>query len=203
MSFKGTRGPFSYMVAAEHLDEAKKALADGYRPDTNLMKAVWGRVNDARRHLEAIGPESPAYVAVRGLMNEVHLRERKIEIVCIGITNHLMIKQREILADELEQYYLNRGILVNVELSGPDKTFLRLVCPLLCETSIERILYDTFFLAHLRKAGFKRVMLGDNEAYTRTYSIEEHGTNNMRRTSVNRKDHKGRKTKAAGNDRRE
>jgi len=173
MSFKGTKEPFSCMAATEHLDEAKKALADGYKPDTNLMKAVWGRVSDARRHLEAIGPESPAYVAVRGLMNEVHLRERKIEIVCIGITNHLMIKQREILTDELEQYYLNRGILISIELSGPDKTSIRLVCPLLRETSIERILHETNFFTHLRRAGFKRVILGDNEEYARTYSIEK------------------------------
>lgn len=191
------------MPAAEHLDEARKALADGYRPDTNLMKAVWGRVSDARRHLEAIRPGSPAYVAVRRLMNEVHLRERKIEIVCVGITNHLMIKQREILADELEQYYLSRGMLVNVELSGPDKTFLRLVCPLLGETSIERILYDTNFLAHLGKAGFQKVILGDSETYTRTYSIKKQETNNTGRTSVNRKNHKKREAEAAGNDRRE
>lgn len=200
MSFKGIKKTFSYMAAAEHLDEAKKALAEGYKPDTNIMKAVWGRVSDARRHLEAIGPESPAYVSVRELMNEVHSRERKIEIACIGIANHLMIKQREILTDELEQYYLNRGLLVNIELSGPDKTFIRLVCPLLCETSVDKILHETNFFAHLGKAGFKKVILGDDEACTRTYSVEKHETNNTgRATSVNRKNHKKRETKAAGN----
>jgi hypothetical protein len=171
MSLKGTKEPFSYMAAAEHLHEAEKALADGYKPDANPMKTAWGRVGDARKHLEAIGPASPAYIAVRGLMNEVHLRERKIRIVCIGITNKLMIKQREILTDELEQNYLSRGMLVNIELSGPDKTSIRLVCPLLRETSVEKIFHETNLFVYLRKAGFKKVILGDNEEYARTYNI--------------------------------
>jgi len=203
MSFKGNKEPFSCTAAAGHLDEARKALADGYKPDTDTMKTAWGRVSDARRHLEAIGPESPAFVAVRGLMNEVHLRERKIEIVCVDIAHQLMIKQREILADELELYYLNRGILVNVELSGPDKTFLRLACPLLCEASIEKIIYGTNFLAHLRRAGFKKVMLGENEEHTKAYSVDKHEANDTGRTNANRENNKRRETKTAGNDRRE
>jgi len=200
---KGNKKPLSYTAATGHLNEAQKALTEGYKPDKDIMKTVWGRVSEARRHLEAIGPESPAYIVARGLMNEVCLRERRIEIVCIDIAHQLMIKQREILADELGQYYLGRGILADIKLIGPDKTFLQLECPLLCETSVERIIDDTNFLEHLKRAGFRKVMLSNNEGYTRVCSVEKHEANNAGRTSVNRKNQKKRETKVAGNDRRE
>jgi len=101
------------------------------------------------------------------------LRERKIKNVCIGIEHHLMIKQREMLADELEQYSHKRGILVEIELSGPDKTSIRLMCPLLREVSIDRIVNETNLFTYLKKAGFKQVVLGDNEEYIFTYSFEK------------------------------
>jgi hypothetical protein len=165
--------PFSRMAPTKHLDEARKALADGYKPDLNPMKTVWGRVSDARKHLKEIEAESHEYIAARGLMREVLLRERKIKNVCIGIEHHLMIKQREMLADELEQHSHKRGILVEIELSGPDKTSIRLMCPLLREVSIDRIVNETNLFTYLKKAGFKQVVLGDNEEYIFTYSFEK------------------------------
>jgi hypothetical protein len=162
-------GSFSRMVPAEHLDEARKALADGYKLDSSPAKTVWGRVSDATRHLNAIEPDSSDYMAAQGLMHKANVRERHMKHVCADVANQIMVKQREMLASELEQYYVNRGILVDVELSGPDKTFLRLWCSLFREASIERIADETTFFAHLKNAGFRRVVLGDNDENVWTY----------------------------------
>ncbi len=35
------------------------------------MKTVWGRLNDAKRHLMAIGPQAPQYDTAKGLADEV------------------------------------------------------------------------------------------------------------------------------------
>jgi hypothetical protein len=45
-----------------------------------------------------------------------------------------MIKQREMLANELEQYYLNKGMFIEIELGGPYKASIKLLCPLFRET---------------------------------------------------------------------
>jgi hypothetical protein len=164
---------FSRMAPAEHLDEARKALSDGYKPDANPTKTVWGRVGDARRHLKEIQPESSHYVAAQDLMHKTFLREKHIEHLCVNLANQVMLKQREMMANELEQYYVSRGLFVDIELSGPDKTFMKLMCSLFRETSIERIVDQTNFFAHLRKAGFKRVILSDNDENVWTYKLPQ------------------------------
>jgi hypothetical protein len=164
---------FSHMAPDKHLDEARKALADGYKLDTNPAKTVWGRVGDARRHLEEIQPESSQYVAAQDLMHKTFLREKHIEHLCVNLANELMVKQREMLVSELEQFYVSRGLFIDIELSGPDKTFMKLMCSLFRETSIERIADQTNFFAHLRKAGFKRVVLSDNEENVWTYKLPQ------------------------------
>jgi hypothetical protein len=163
---------FSRMSPTEHLDEARSALADGYRVDANPLKTAWGRVSDARRHLDAIEPESPQYSAAQDLMRNALVREKRIEHVCTGVTNQLMVKQREMLASELGQYYASKDMFVDVELSGPDKTFLTLICALFCGASIERIVDNTSFFAHLAKAGFKRVAFADSEENVWSYRLE-------------------------------
>jgi len=164
---------FSRMAPSEHLDEARRALADGYKLDESPAKTVWGRVGDARRHLKEIQPESSQYVAAQDLMHQTFLREKRIENLCINLANELMVKQREMLVSELEQYYVNRGLFIDIELSGPDKTFMKLMCSLFRETSIERIVDQTNFFAHLRKACFKRVVLSDNDENVWTYKLPQ------------------------------
>jgi hypothetical protein len=162
---------FSCMADTEHLDEAKKALAKGYKLNSNPLKTEWGRVNDAKKHLKAIGPESSEYITAQRLMHKTHTRERHIEHISINVANQIMIKQREMLTNELERYYVTRGIFVDIELSGPDKTFIKLSSSLFREASIDKIADGTKFFAHLKNAGFKRIILEDNEDNAWTYSF--------------------------------
>ena len=168
----GSNKMFCRMSAAEHLDEARTALDDGYKVNANPLESVWGRVNDARKHLQAIEPQASQFVAAQGLLQKALSRERYIENVCTSIANQLMVKQREMLADELEQFYLSRGLLVEVELSGPGKTSIRLGCALFCEASVDRIADGSKFFGHLKRAGFKRVVMGDTEENVWAYPFQ-------------------------------
>ena len=168
-----TEEDFSRMVPAEHLDEAKRALADGYKLDANPIKTMWGRVRDAKKHLKEIQPDSPQYKAAQSLLRQTLLRERRMEHICVNVANQIMVKQREMLVNELEQYYANRGLFIDVELSGPDKTSMKLVCPLFRETSVDRIADETSFFTQLKKAGFTKVMMSDDDENVWTYRLEK------------------------------
>jgi hypothetical protein len=155
----------------EHFDEAIKALDEGYRPDAHPMKTVRDRVHDAVRHLDAIDSDSSLYAAAKGLKRQARARERHMERISAHVTNRLMIKQREMVASELERYSVNRGILVDIELSGPEKMFMKLGCTLFCDTSVGRMVDETRFLDYLEKAGFRRVVFEDNDENVWTYRV--------------------------------
>jgi hypothetical protein len=161
------------MTSAEHLDEARRALADGYKADANPLKTIWGRVGDARKHLEEIGPGCPQYKAAQSLLQATLLREKRIDHICVNVANQVMVKQREMLAHELEQHYKGRGLLIDIELSGPDKTLMKLICPVIRETSIDRIADETNFFDYLKEAGFKRVVMSDSDENVWSCSLEK------------------------------
>jgi hypothetical protein len=169
----GTVQGFSSMTPAEHLNEARRALADGYKVDANPVKTMWGRVGDARKHLEEIRPDCPQYKAAQSLLHATLLRERRIDHVCLNVANQVMVRQREILAQELELHYKGRGLFIDIELSGPDKTLMKLMCPVVRETSIDKIVDETNFFDYLKEAGFKRVVMCDIEENVWSCSLEK------------------------------
>jgi hypothetical protein len=156
---------------SEHLKEAKKALADGYKPNKNPMKTVWGRVYDAQRHLNAINQRAKEYKEAQRLMKEVRSRMEEIEKVSVALTRRLMIKQREMVADEFEFLYLAKGLDARIALSGPDKSYLRMECLPLSEAFILKMVQDTDLLLYLERAGFKKVTLGDGEHFSWTHTF--------------------------------
>jgi hypothetical protein len=68
------------LSSAQHLAEAKRALADNYKPNKDPKKATWGEVAAARWHLKAIGSSAPEYREAQELVKEVARRERQIEL---------------------------------------------------------------------------------------------------------------------------
>lgn len=162
---------FTRRTPNEHLKEAKKALADGYKPNKNPMKTVWGRVSDAHKHLSAINQRAKEYKDAKRLMNEVRSRMEGIEKVSSALARRLMIKQREMVADEFEFLYLAKGFDARIALSGPDKSNLKMECPPLCEAFILKMVQDTDLLLYLERAGFKKVTLGDGERFSWTHNF--------------------------------
>ncbi len=156
----------------EHLKEAKKALADGYKPHKNPMKTVWGRVFDACMHLNAIDKRSKEYKEAQQLMKEVQLRMEGMEKVSSTLTHHLMIKQREMIGEEFEFYCLAKNFDARVVLIGPDKSYLKAECTLFTEAFIQKIVQDSDLLLHLERAGFKKITFGDGGHLAWTHIIE-------------------------------
>jgi hypothetical protein len=72
--------PAFTLTAAQHLSEAKRALADGYKPNKDPRKASWGEVAAAKWHLKAIGATAAEYREAQDLLKEVARRERQIEL---------------------------------------------------------------------------------------------------------------------------
>lgn len=68
------------LTAADHLSEAQRALADGYRPNKDPKKVSWGEVAAARWHLKSIGQSEPEYRDAQELLKEVGRREKQIEL---------------------------------------------------------------------------------------------------------------------------
>src|SRR5919112_1448562 len=69
------------LTSAQHLSEAKRALADGYKPNKDPQKAQWGEVAAAKWHLKAIGATAAEYREAQELLKEVARREKQIELV--------------------------------------------------------------------------------------------------------------------------
>jgi hypothetical protein len=72
--------PSLTLTSAQHLAEAKRALADGYKPNKDPRKAQWGEVATAKWHLKAIGATAAEYREAQELLKEVTKRERQIEL---------------------------------------------------------------------------------------------------------------------------
>lgn len=163
---------FSCLSSAEHLREAKNALMDGHKIDTNPIKTVWGRLNDAKRHLKAIDPQASQFAAARGLADEILLRQRQMKDACVNAVHQHMVKQRETLANELEQYFITKGMYVEIELSGSGKTSLRVTSAVFQEASINRIADETGFFSHLKRVGFASIIFENNDGKVRAYRFE-------------------------------
>ena len=72
--------PSLTLTSAQHLSEAKRALADGYKPNKDPQKAQWGEVATAKWHLKAIATTAPEYSEAQDLLKDVARRERQIEL---------------------------------------------------------------------------------------------------------------------------
>jgi hypothetical protein len=163
---------FGCLSPAEHLKEAANALEDGYRVDSDPIKTVWGRLNDANRHLMAINSQASQYAAAQGLAAEVTLRKRQMKDACANAVNQHMVKQREILANWLEQYFVNKGIYAEVQLDGSGKTCLKVTSSVFQLASIKRIAHETVFFSHLKKVGFTSIVFENEDGEVRNYVFE-------------------------------
>jgi hypothetical protein len=68
------------LTSAQHLAEARRALADGYKPNKDPKKAEWGEIAVARWHLKLISSGAPEYGEAQELLKEVVKREKQIEL---------------------------------------------------------------------------------------------------------------------------
>lgn len=155
-----------------HLIEARKALMDGYIPDEDSLKTSWGRVYDARIHLEAIKDDSPEYAEAQRLMDELKRRETEMERIAAVLTQKHLKKQREEVAGKLERYFVSKNMYVLVQLEGAEETILRLEYLFWSRPLVYRVVNGTGFLPALKNTGFTKVIFDATHDYSWTYDLE-------------------------------
>jgi len=149
------------LSSSQRLAEAKRALADGYSPNKDPMKTSWGRVADARRHLEAIRPDAKEYAEAQKLMKEVERREGEIERMAKKVA-------RQLVAEQMEQRMLSQGMDMQFTTSGADNSTLTIKYVLMSRPLVYKLTNESDFLSNMRNAGFRKVIFTDgyNESWT-------------------------------------
>jgi hypothetical protein len=160
----------SQVSAATHIAEAKKALADGYKPSGKDRS--WGRVKDAREHLEEIHQGDKEYAEAQRLLKEVKRREDEIEKWAKATAEKLLADQRKSFADQLETNYLDKGMDVTVSVSGPNNTTIKMKYVLMSRPMVHKLINDSGVISTFRSQGFKKAIFTDGYNDTWTYDID-------------------------------
>jgi len=165
---------FNALTPTAHLREAKKALAEGNPEPKDLMKRTYGRLADARKHLEAITRDDPGYDEARKLMKEVEGREKdqkKHREAVEQAARAEMLKRREKMVAELDRDFLGKGLDVKIELGGPDKSTIRMDSVLFSRPWVYLLVDKTDLLRDLKNAGFKEAVFS-NKALKYSWDVD-------------------------------
>jgi len=156
---------FAVLTPGDHLREAHQALAAGNPQQEDIKKRTYGRLDDARRHLEALRRQLEKYDGeVKKLLREVEDREKdlqKYKEVMRKAAREETAKKREALAKDLDRDFLSKGFDVKINLEGPDKTTLKMDCVLFSRPMVFALVDKSDFLKNLRDAGFEEVIFSN------------------------------------------
>ena len=156
---------FAALPLGAHLQEAQKALAVGSPDEKDIKKRTYGRLEDARRHLEAI----PRQVRkmdeeAKKLLQEVENREKdlkKYKEVMQKAVRERTIKKREEVAKELDRDFLSKGFDVKIQLNGSEKTTIKMESALFNRPMVFALIDKSDMLQNLRDAGFEEVVFSN------------------------------------------
>ena len=158
------------LSAATHLAEAKKALADGYKPAGKDRS--WGRVKDAREHLEGIKSNDKEYAEAQRLLKEVNRREDEIEKWARVAAEKMLADERASFARRLETTYLDKGMDVTVSVSGANNTVIKLKYVLMSRPLVHNLVKDGDVISTFRSQRFKKAIFTDGYSNTWTYDVD-------------------------------
>jgi hypothetical protein len=164
---------FSQMTSADHLAEGNAALQDGYKPNKDIMKTKWGRIDDAKKHLAAINSNAQEYNEAQKLLKEVNRRNAEIKKASEIIARKVSIKLREELSKRMEENLLKKGMDAEVYVSGLDKTTMRIKYVLFSRPFIYKLVNEGELLDNLEKSGFKKVIFDNKFGQTWTYTLKK------------------------------
>lgn len=158
-----------------HLQEAKKALAAGNPNVKDIKKRTYGRLDDARRHLEALKRQIKKLdEEAQKLLQEVDNREKdlkKYKEVMQKAARNSMVKKREAMAKAMDRDFLSKGFDVKIKLDGSDKTVMKMDCVLFNRPMIFALIDKSDLLRDLRDAGFEEVIF-TNKSIKFTWDID-------------------------------
>ncbi|MBI4643802.1 MAG: hypothetical protein HY743_08805 [Deltaproteobacteria bacterium] len=158
---------FAALPPGAHLQEAQKALAAGNPEEKDIKKRTYGRLEDARRHLEALQRQIKKLdEEAQKLLQEVENREKdlkKYKEVMQKAVKERTIKKREEAAKELDRDFLNKGFDVKIQLNGSEKTTIKMESVLFNRPMIFALIDKSDLLQNLRDAGFEEVVFSNKK----------------------------------------
>jgi DNA-binding protein H-NS len=156
---------FFALPPGAHLQEAQKALAAGNPNAKDIKNRTYGRLEDARRHLEAIQLQVKKLdEESKKLLQEVENREKdlkKYKEVMQKAARERTIKKREEVAKSLDRDFLSKGFDVKIQLNGSEKTTIKMESPVFNRPMVFALIDKSPMLQNLRDAGFEEVVFSN------------------------------------------
>jgi chromosome segregation ATPase len=156
---------FAALTPGAHVQEAQKALAAGNPQEKDIKKRTYGRLDEARRHLEAMQRQVKKIDdEAKKLVQEVENREKDLKQykeVMQKADKERRINKREEAAKELDRDFLSKGFDVKIQLNGSDKTTIKMECVLFNRPMVFALRDKSDFLQNLREAGFEEVVFAN------------------------------------------
>ena len=168
---------FQALLPFEHLREAKKALAEGTPDIPDPGQRTYGRLPDARRHLEAIDRKAEEYGEAKELLREVSWREKNLKKQQDAMASAAAgeaAKRRQDLAAQLDREFLTKGFDVKIELRGSAKDEITLDCVLFSRPMVFFFLDKSDLVKQFRDAGFREVTF-TNKSIKYSWEIDLEG----------------------------
>jgi len=168
---------FQALLPFEHLREAKKALAEGNPDAPDLRQRTYGRLEDARRHLEAITRKNEEYGEAKELLREVNRREKDLKNqheAMARAAEEEAVKRRQDLAAQLDREFLTKGFDVKIELRGAAKDEIILECVLFSRPMVFFFLDKSDLVKQFKDAGFREATF-TNKAIKYSWEIDLEG----------------------------
>jgi hypothetical protein len=158
---------FAALTPGAHLEAAKKALAAGHPDEQDLKRRTYGRLDEARQHLEAFDRKIKEFAEeAKKLLKEVERREKDLKDykeVMRKAGKEQMLKKRQALAKELDRDFLSKGFDVKIDLSGSDKTVIKMDSVVFSRPLVHVLVEQSDLLPKLREAGFTEVVFSNKK----------------------------------------
>jgi|GEM_PF-1990925 len=162
-----TEQAFGAMTFDAYLQAAQKALDAGNPDVQDIKKRTYGRLDEARRYLDAFDQKLKEYAdKARNLRKEVERREKDLKNykeVMGKAGREEMIKKRQALAKELDRDFLSKGFDVKIDLSGSDKTVIKMDSVVFSRPLVYVFVEKSDLLSKLRDAGFTEVVFSNKK----------------------------------------
>lgn len=158
------------LSSSEHMINAEQAM-EGYKEGG---KGPWGDIHAAKTHLEAISASSPEFKRAKTLLQEVYRREGEKDKVAEEIAQKMIRDQRQRLAKNIENAFLDGGKDAYVTTSGKEDDILTIRYVLISRPWVHAFSKnESQLLTALSRAGFKKLILTDGHRDSWTINLAQ------------------------------
>lgn len=148
--------PAIVLTPKEHMEKAqeiyKEVSSKKKVEDINSAK-----IEELYGHLNYITSENEDYAESLKIRENLVPIQKKIDAYMMKVAEKLQMSQREILAQQFEQIFLDQGMDIYVTIKGKNKDILNMKYILCSRPFIHQFNKEEKLLVGLSKGGFKRI----------------------------------------------